>query len=288
MYGSKRIPLFSVVVPLLFAASVVVAAPSNLIVNGSFEDASKAPPYATELRLRAGSTVIKGWTVTGDGVDYMGTRWAPAEGQRSVDLNRDAAGGIRCDRVQTKAGQLYDLIFDMAGNPDPAPPLRTLAVLINDTQVRSFTFDATGVTATDMRWTQHRVRFRSASDQTSIGFVSQTSEGRGPMLDNIRLYRGNHPPSAPTSLSIIPASPRGGQALHVSVSGSADADRDPITYLYAWEKSTDGGRTWSPGPEGCVVASGMTARGELWRFRVRACDWLDSSRWVTSEAVAIP
>jgi choice-of-anchor C domain-containing protein len=277
----------AILLALVFStATAVFAVPANLITNGSFEEASQAPPYPTELRLSAGSTVITGWTVTGDGIDYMGNRWAPSDGLRSVDLNKDGPGGL-LSQVSTIVHGQYDLVFDMAGNPDPAPPLRTLAVMINSVEVATFTFDATGKTATNMGWLQKSLRFTASTSQTTIEFVSRTDAGRGPMLDNVRLYPSNHAPTAPTLVTITPAKPKGGQSLYAEATGSADSDSDAITYEYAWEKSTDGGQSWLAGPAADTVPDGVTVRGQAWRAKARARDWLEASGWVTSAPVTI-
>ena len=79
---------------LLLAQGSVFSLPTNLITNGSFETASQSPPAANQLDLAAGSTVITGWTVTGQDVEYVGAIWQASEGQRAVDLNGFGPGGM--------------------------------------------------------------------------------------------------------------------------------------------------------------------------------------------------
>ena len=75
--------------------------------------------------------------------------------------------------------------------------------------------------------------------------------------------------------------------LLARAAGAIDRDGDPIVYSYAWERSSNGGTTWAPGPAGRVVPALSTVRGQLWRVKARARDWLDASAWVTGEPVAI-
>src|SRR5512146_607889 len=95
---------------VLAAASVAHAAPFQ---NGSFENGSGAP--ASLATLGPGDTSITGWTVTGNGIDWIGTYWAPANGTYSLDLSAGAAGGIE-QTFDTVAGHNYSVTFALAGN----------------------------------------------------------------------------------------------------------------------------------------------------------------------------
>ena len=64
------------------------AGPGSLIVNGSFED---APPVRTFLNIAGGASSLKGWQVTGEGIDIVdAVYWQASHGVRSVDLDGSA------------------------------------------------------------------------------------------------------------------------------------------------------------------------------------------------------
>ena len=59
-------------------------APASLIVNGDFEN---GPLVGTYLNIAGGASTIKGWIVTGEGIDYVGTYYRASTGTRSLDLD---------------------------------------------------------------------------------------------------------------------------------------------------------------------------------------------------------
>jgi choice-of-anchor C domain-containing protein len=108
----------------LFGAIRAEAGP---FTNGSFELAS-VNPGAGFATLAAGSTQITGWEVFGSTIDYIGTFWEAADGNRSVDLNGNAGpAGIR-QTFDTLVGATYRVEFAMAGNPDGLPDMKQVLV----------------------------------------------------------------------------------------------------------------------------------------------------------------
>jgi hypothetical protein len=65
--------------------------PNN--VNGSFE-AGRLGNTARFDEVLAGSNVLSGWTIGGDGIDYIGSLWEASDGSRSIDVNRHAEGSL--------------------------------------------------------------------------------------------------------------------------------------------------------------------------------------------------
>lgn len=277
---------------LLGLAVSASAITGDLIVNGSFEQAS-----GRARGFHSGSTAIDGWVITGEGpacVDWIHSSiWQAALGVCCLDLNGSHPGGIK-QTVATTPGVPYTLVFSMAANPDPGTPLKTLVVLVNAVQKQTFTFDGTGATNRNMRWSKRHLTFTPKSARTTIAFQSRSpgplggdDRGRGPALDNVQLYRPNRVPTTPTAGAIEPVSPIAGQRLTASASGSTDADGDPITHQYVWERSSDGGTSWFLGPAGAALSGSRTRHNQQWRFRVRARDWLRATGWVTSASVII-
>lgn len=170
------------------------AGSANLIVNGSFEECSVNPGSYQDLP--AGSTAIKGWTVTSH-IDYVNAGlWPASNGKHSLDLEGSACntrattaclGGIK-QTFATVADQKYEVAFDLAGNPFNGPKVKTLKVSAAG-QSETFTFDITGHGAANMGWkTQHWI-FAANATQTTLEFDSIDNapnlSGWGPVIDNV-------------------------------------------------------------------------------------------------------
>src|SRR6516162_5240865 len=88
--------------------------PVNLLLNGSFEEGPEAGQFKP---LDKGSTAIKGWTVTRGQIDYVGSYWKAAHGQRSIDLHGSPGYGGVAQTFATSKGQRYRVTFSLAGTP---------------------------------------------------------------------------------------------------------------------------------------------------------------------------
>ncbi len=193
---------------LLLSFAVSLAFPGlpsseNLIVNGSFEESSVNPGSYQDLP--AGSTAIKGWTVTLNHIDYINASlWPASDGQHSLDLDGSACntsattaclGGIK-QTFATVSGQKYDVSFDFAGNPMNGPKIKTLKVSAAG-ESQSFTFDITGHSAGNMGWKTQHWTFTATAAETTLEFDSADSapnlSGWGPALDNVIVKSGGGP-----------------------------------------------------------------------------------------------
>ncbi|HTF42838.1 MAG TPA: DUF642 domain-containing protein, partial [Terriglobales bacterium] len=79
---------------LLAGAALLLGAQSAYAVtinNGSFENGTNPGSFTT---VGTAGTNIDGWTVDSGSVDYIGTYWTAASGNRSVDLSGGAPGSI--------------------------------------------------------------------------------------------------------------------------------------------------------------------------------------------------
>ena len=75
-----------------FVFALLVAMPANAAIdNGSFE---KGDNPGSKTRLSKGSTDIDDWKVTSGNIDYVGSYWEAASGDRSIDLNGTKKGAI--------------------------------------------------------------------------------------------------------------------------------------------------------------------------------------------------
>lgn len=189
----------------------------DVITNGSFETGPVIEPDSY-LNMPVGSTDITGWTVTRASIDYKGFYWSHFHGDRSIDLDGDASfGGIE-QTFATTSGQVYNVGFHMAGNPNGAPTIKTMRVTAAG-QHQDFTFDITGKTTQNMGWTAKTWTFTANSSSTTLEFYSRdTVNGSyGPALDNVSVTLvaatntptrtptpTNTPTNTPTPICIAP------------------------------------------------------------------------------------
>jgi choice-of-anchor C domain-containing protein len=161
-----------------------VAAHADLLTNGSFEDGPATGAFVT---LGAGSTAIPGWEVTRATVDYIGSYFPSAHGNRHLDLDGSPGfGGIK-QVIPTVAGRRYRVTFDMAGNPDGSPATKTMIV---EAAGQSRTFSH----AAGLKWARrHTWEFTARGACTTLEFYSANKEGTwaGALLDNITLSGGD-------------------------------------------------------------------------------------------------
>src|SRR5688572_18224503 len=97
---------------LLAGAALLLGAQSAYavtITNGGFESGTNPGAFTT---VAAGGTNITGWTVGGNGVDYIGTYWTASEGGRSIDLSALNAGSVSQVLNGLTIGQEYTVTFD--------------------------------------------------------------------------------------------------------------------------------------------------------------------------------
>ena len=101
-------------------------------------------------------------------------------------------GGIE-QAFETVVGQSYLVQFDMAGNPEPRPAIKTMRVsaLGAATQFDDFSFDVTGKTREAMGWATMEWSFVADATYTTLQFMStvtgQNLDAWGPALDNVRV-----------------------------------------------------------------------------------------------------
>ena len=172
---------------LLFSAQ---GARADLVVNGSFELGIDPGTFTTLTAPDAVS--ILGWTVTGGTVDYIGTYWQASSGSRSLDMDGISQGTIAQQTLATVIGQTYRISFDLAGNPDNGPTIKTIGVTIGGSGLKTFTFDSTGKSHSDMGWITESFYY-TATGSSDLTFQSltigppgnETFAAYGPALDNV-------------------------------------------------------------------------------------------------------
>ncbi|UCG48813.1 MAG: leucine-rich repeat domain-containing protein [Phycisphaerales bacterium] len=180
----------------------------QVLVNGSFEERKRGLPPKHIETLEPGRDDITGWEIlemplglvsrgqitagqSGAGiapprktVDWKGpTRWKASDGEHCLDLD----GGIR-QTVRTVKGKCYEVLFDLAGNPELGPGIRRLCVLV-DGRRHDFAFETTGKSRDNLGWITKRVVFTANRDRTKLSFINPTPNihSAGVALDNVRL-----------------------------------------------------------------------------------------------------
>ena len=176
---------------ILFVTVLVIGltgrAQASPFTNGSFEN--PGGQFSGFIFLGPGSTTIPGWTVGGgsSSVDWIGNFWAASQGNQSVDLNGSSTGSI-FQTFDTTPGQHYQVLFDLAGNTDGPPNLKTLNVQATGNPLQGYSFDDTGFNHTNMGWQTFIYDFTATGTSTTLTFTSTTPNNFfGPALDNVRV-----------------------------------------------------------------------------------------------------
>jgi choice-of-anchor C domain-containing protein len=176
--------IFCYLLAIVFAVAsygVSFAAPFQ---NGSFE----IPGGFSENSFstyRWNSTLITGWRVFDNDIDYGNFEWDASEGTHSIDLNGTQPGGIE-QTFDTIPATKYEVLFDIAGNPNSII-IKTLEVNVTDNLTIEYSFDTTGFDRQNMGWTTRSYTFVASTNSSTLQFLSTTDGAGGPTLDNVRV-----------------------------------------------------------------------------------------------------
>ena len=172
----------------ILGALALIAMPTTAhagaFVNGGFETGPAVPGSPGFTTLGSGSTAITGWVVTGDGIDYIGSYWQNAEGNRSIDLSGSGPGGIM-QTFDTIVGVTYNVQFMLAGNPDGGPQTKVLSTVASGNLPQINSFNIANSTLSDMKWIPVTYSFVAGADTTTLAFTSGTQTAFGPALDAV-------------------------------------------------------------------------------------------------------
>jgi len=167
-----------------------VAEQPSLLNNSGFEAPSlQGSAFAT---LTAGKQpALDGWQLKGS-VDVVAAGGGlAATGGQFLDLSGNDTGagpGTITQKVKVIAGHTYRLSFQLSGNPNGQPAVKTIEVRLGGKR-QTFTFDTTGHTNTDLGWTTQTMQIQApcGSSTMTVSFASKTEGARGPNLDNVVL-----------------------------------------------------------------------------------------------------
>ncbi len=171
----------------------------NLISNGSFELGPN--PGTGFLTYGNGSTAVNDWTVTGDSIDYIsGSFWDAADGQRSIDLSGNNAGGVS-QSFSSVVGAQYTVTFQLAANTGGGDTIKDVTALVGGSS-QNFTFDSTGHSFTSMGWEANSFTFIATDTNSTLAFVSLDANATGPALDDVQVVANGLAVNEDTPLTI--------------------------------------------------------------------------------------
>ena len=163
---------------------------ANLVSDPEFNSPSGGAVFIDE----PDGATFGGWTVTSGTVDLIGGYWqAPEPGGGSVDLDGISVGSI-AQSIATGTGE-YKLTFDLSGNPDGPPQVKTLGVLVGNA-LKTFTYTIGGNTHANMMYTPESLTFH-ASGPTTLVFSSldPASSPYGPVVGDVSIASVPEPAS---------------------------------------------------------------------------------------------
>ncbi len=189
----------------------------ELVTNGGFEQDGAGADF---IDLVAGSPGLAGWTIDTGSIDFIGGRWAAANGSsQSVDLAGTVPGQISQSFATTNGAQ-YLLTFAYSANPDggPVDPVgnpdpRTADVLVNGVTVASLSHPQGSYQPV---WSPGAYLIDATGSSTTIAFRNTSSGPFGIALDDVSVVPVN-PPSATAApvLAVAASGVNGGIAGRV-------------------------------------------------------------------------
>src|SRR5262245_27838691 len=173
-------------VAFLAALSLTIAAPApkptNLIVNGSFEE---GPEDIGEYKsFDKDSDAIKGWKVTRAQIDLCGTFFTAFDGKRCVDLHGSPGYGGVAQTFKTKKGAKYKVELQLAATPGAGE--RGIWVEAAGDK-KKFEVDSGDGTPEKMAWTKVTWEFTALGDETTLEIYTteKGDDSRGPVIDDV-------------------------------------------------------------------------------------------------------
>jgi choice-of-anchor C domain-containing protein len=155
----------------------------GLLPDGGFETPRALPPDKGRM-LTAGHRALAPWRITAGSVNVQ-TYWPVAEGTHTLDLNGVSAGTIE-QSFATIPGQVYQLLFDYANNPDRPARTATAAVTVTGVgTLLSRVIAHAGSTPRNPKYMRFLATFIADSATTTLSFASTTPGAYGIILDAV-------------------------------------------------------------------------------------------------------
>jgi choice-of-anchor C domain-containing protein len=193
---------------LILAAVLALSvgpASAAVIRNGSFES-TLGEPGALSV-LGAGSSAIQFWTVDSGDVDLVSSAyWNASTGFRSVDLSGSEPGSISTGIFGLTVGRLYDVMFDIAGNPDGGPTTKQMTASISAPGIvrPPKTFSTVQAESRgEMNWASVVFSFTAAAPTQLLTFRALGTSSYGVAIDNVRIAVQAVPLPATAPLALL-------------------------------------------------------------------------------------
>jgi len=182
-------------------ASASASSRTNIVGDGMFTSPKVVPVGAQHndfclvpnSECPTSNATIGPWRVTSGSVDLVATGgiWQQPPGAASnaqtIDLNGTQTGAL-AQTLSTKVGPLYTGTFEFAGNPGSGPTIKTMNVLINGHKIRSYSFNETGWSVSDMGWVKRSFGFVATKSKSVLTFSSTTpNSSYGPVIADVRV-----------------------------------------------------------------------------------------------------
>lgn len=188
-------------------------APTNLIVNGGFEDVGDASNLIASyldngivMYGAGGEGALPGWTVSSGNVDIVKTALyeGPADsGNNALDLNGYEAGSI-AQSFATLVGQTYDVSFAYSWNEGAAPSLATAVVAAGGVSLPISVINDPSYLGTEaMLWTPTGFSFIAASETSTLTFTSTVSGFGAVAIDSVSVTAAVAPIPEPETYALM-------------------------------------------------------------------------------------
>ncbi|MEU3188586.1 DUF642 domain-containing protein [Streptomyces sp. NPDC006923] len=154
--------------------------------DGSFE--TPVVPYPVTFTEPVAGESIGPWTVGGDSVNLNSDRqWDAADGSQSLDLSGVGPGSVS-QTIPTLPLTSYVVTYQLAGNPDYGPALKTGALQVNGATVQNFSFDITNRSRRDMGYVRQTAVFTTLlGSSVTLTFAGTSPGAAGAVIDDVRV-----------------------------------------------------------------------------------------------------
>lgn len=230
----------------------------NLVSDGSFEASAS---IASQNSFNTITSSLGSWMVTSGAVDIVGPSSATAfDGAQFVDLNGNGySPGTLEQLIPTLADRQYRVSFQLAGNPNGSPTVKTLEVTFGSGK-KQFAFDVGGHTNAALGWAEQSfIANPDCGVSTVLSLRSTTKGDKGPNIDAVKVvdagpgtgcHIGGYRPIGPIRVfDTRPAAqvgytgdrPQAGAVLRVQIAGVGGVDASGITAVAINLTATESG-----------------------------------------------
>jgi hypothetical protein len=204
----------------------------GLLSDGGFETPRALPPEKGRT-LTAGHRALALWRITSGSVNVQGY-WPAVEGTHTLDLNGVSAGTIE-QTFATIPGQVYQLLFNYANNPDRPAGTATATVTVTGAgTLLSRRIAHTGSTPRDMRYTPFLGNFVADSTSATPRFISTTPGAHGIVLEAVSVIAiPGAADTAPPVIQLTTAPAAGPVSQNMTFAGRVTDDATGVARLEA-------------------------------------------------------